>query len=54
MPRKQRSAKALVFNPVFRCRQEKARKGKGSYARKPRHQHTDTGLFLGSWLTACS
>lgn len=37
------SAKALVFDPLFRPRQEKAKKGKGSYHRRPRHPQQDTG-----------
>lgn len=43
--RKTASAKALVFDPLFRPRQEKAKKGKGSYARRPRTQSTDAGPF---------
>ncbi len=42
--RKQRSAKSLVFDPLFRTRQEKAKKGKGSYARKPRTPQQEPGL----------
>lgn len=42
--RKHRSAKSLVFDPLFRTRQEKAKKGKGSYARKPRTPQQDPGL----------
>lgn len=41
--RKTPSAKALVFTPLFRQRQEKAKKGKGSYSRRPRNQTTDSG-----------
>lgn len=47
MKSKKRSAKSLVFEPLFRSRQEKPKKGKGSYARQPRHQSADAGLFLG-------
>lgn len=43
MKRKTRSAKSLVFDPLFRPRQEKARKGKGSYARRPRNRQDDSG-----------
>jgi len=39
-------AKALVLTPLFRPRQEKAKKGKGSYTRKPRHSSPDAGLVL--------
>lgn len=45
MKRKKRSAKALVMDPLFRPRQEKSKKGKGSYARRPRHQSDDAGPF---------
>ncbi|HEX4870613.1 MAG TPA: alternative ribosome rescue factor ArfA [Moraxellaceae bacterium] len=41
--RKTASAKALVFDPLFRPRQEKAKKGKGSYARRPRNRQDDSG-----------
>lgn len=41
--RKTRSAKALVFDPLFRPRQEKAKKGKGSYNRRPRNPQNDSG-----------
>ncbi|MGH8494128.1 MAG: alternative ribosome rescue factor ArfA [Moraxellaceae bacterium] len=46
MKHKKHSAKALVFDPLFRSRQEKSKKGKGSYARRPRHQSQDAGPFL--------
>lgn len=44
-PRKRKiaSAKALVFDPLYRPRQEKARKGKGSYTRRPRNRQDDSG-----------
>lgn len=45
MKHKKRSAKSLVFDPLFRPRQEKAKKGKGSYARRPRNQSQDSGPF---------
>ncbi|MDF2446381.1 MAG: Alternative ribosome-rescue factor [Moraxellaceae bacterium] len=41
--RKTPGAKALVFDPLFRPRQERAKKGKGSYHRRPRNQTTDSG-----------
>ena len=44
--KKHRSAKSLVFDPLFRTRHEKAKKGKGSYTRKPRHSSPDAGLVL--------
>lgn len=42
---KETSAKSLVFDPLFRPRQETAKKGKGSYARRPRNQSQDSGPF---------
>lgn len=44
--RKTASAKALVFDPLFRHRQEKAKKGKGSYTRRPRTRQDDAGPSL--------
>lgn len=41
--RKTASAKSLVFDPLFRPRQEKTKKGKGSYSRRPRHPQPDSG-----------
>jgi stalled ribosome alternative rescue factor ArfA len=46
--KKRRSAKSLVFDPLFRTRQEKAKKGKGSYARKPRTPQQDPGLSFST------
>jgi len=42
--KKHRSAKSLVFDPLFRTRQEKAKKGKGSYARQPRSSQQEPGF----------
>lgn len=42
MSKRRKHAKALVLQPLFRSRQEKARKGKGSYNRKARFD-TDSG-----------
>jgi stalled ribosome alternative rescue factor ArfA len=58
MSRRQRSAKALVFNPLFRSRQEQAKKGKGCYNRKPRNPQQDSGLSFwglsfGSYILNC-
>ena len=52
MKHKKHSAKALVFDPLFRTRQEKSKKGKGSYARRPRNQSQDSGPFLFMTLLA--
>lgn len=35
--KKRQSAKALVFQPLFKLRTEKKKKGRGSYERKPRN-----------------
>lgn len=43
MNKKRRSAKSLVFVPLFRLRQEKVKKGKGSYTRRPRNRNDDSG-----------
>ncbi len=40
MSKRRKHAKALVLQPVFRPRQEKARKGKGSYQRDRRDNNT--------------
>ena len=41
---KRPKGKKLVMAPVYRCRQEKPAKGKGSYRRKPRTKQLD-GAF---------
>lgn len=48
MKTKKRSAKSLVFTPLFRPRQETPKKGKGSYNRQPRHPSNDAGLFVAA------
>ncbi|WP_137820128.1 alternative ribosome rescue factor ArfA [Pseudomonas sp. 2FG] len=42
-------AKSLVAQPLFRCRQEQPRKGKGSYRREasPSH-HWEASVFLAA------
>lgn len=35
---KQSAVKALVTDPLFKCRVEKNRKGKGSYRRNEKHK----------------
>ncbi|MGH8437128.1 MAG: alternative ribosome rescue factor ArfA [Pseudomonas sp.] len=42
-------AKSLVAQPLFRCRQEKPSKGKGSYRREasPSH-HWEASVFLAA------
>lgn len=46
MSKRRKHAKALVMQPVFRTRQEKARKGKGSYQRQTRSQSDWSGFFV--------
>lgn len=41
--------KKLVMSPVYRCRQETPKKGKGSYQRKARYHSVDNGLF-SMWM----
>lgn len=38
-------AKSLVAQPLFRCRQEKPRKGKGSYRREASHDWEASSLM---------
>ena len=35
-----KSAKALVLRPAYRLRKEPAKKGKGSYRRRKKHEST--------------
>lgn len=37
-PIRDNALKALVTSSLFRTRQDRARKGKGSYSRKPKHR----------------
>ena len=39
-------AKSLVAQPLFRCRQEQAKKGKGSYRREASQQNWGASVFL--------
>ncbi len=49
-PRKQRpnQAKSLVAQPLFRCRQEQPKKGKGSYRREASQQNREASVFLAA------
>jgi alternative ribosome-rescue factor len=40
-------AKSLVAQPLFRCRQEKPRKGKGSYRREAT-PHLEASSFMAA------
>ncbi len=41
-------AKSLVAQPLFRCRQEQAKKGKGSYRREASQQNWEASVFLAA------
>jgi alternative ribosome-rescue factor len=42
-------AKSLVAQPLFRCRQEKPKKGKGRYRREAsQHNHWEASVFLAA------
>ncbi len=53
-PSSRPKGKKLVMSPVYRCRQETPKKGKGSYQRHARYHSVDRGFFafwaLGKWL----
>lgn len=41
-------AKSLVAQPLFRCRQEKPSKGKGSYRREASQQNWETSVVMAA------
>ena len=41
-------AKSLIAQPLFRCRQEKPRKGKGSYRREASQQNWEASFFVAA------
>ena len=43
--RKTNQAKSLVAQPLFRCRQERPAKGKGSYRREASQQNWEVSCF---------
>jgi alternative ribosome-rescue factor len=48
-------AKSIVAQPLFRCRQEKPKKGKGSYRREASWSHdSEASVFSGGWILAMS
>jgi stalled ribosome alternative rescue factor ArfA len=47
MKAKTKGAKAAVMQPGYRQREERPKKGRGSYQRKGRKER---GLFLCSWV----
>jgi alternative ribosome-rescue factor len=52
MKKRRKHAKALVMQPLFRPRQESAKKGKGSYCRKARSQSDWSGFCFYGVLSA--
>lgn len=45
-PSRPNKAKSIVAQPLFRCRQEQAKKGKGSYRREASQQNWEASFFL--------
>jgi alternative ribosome-rescue factor len=41
-------AKSLIAQPLFRCRQEKPRKGKGSYRREASQPNWEASFFVAA------
>jgi alternative ribosome-rescue factor len=41
-------AKSLIAQPLFRCRQEKPHKGKGSYRREATQQNWEASCFVAA------
>ncbi|HSC84312.1 MAG TPA: alternative ribosome rescue factor ArfA [Pseudomonas sp.] len=41
-------AKSLVAQPLFRCRQEQPKKGKGSYRREASQQNWEASCFMAA------
>jgi alternative ribosome-rescue factor len=41
-------AKSIVAQPLFRCRQQQAEKGKGSYRRQASQQNWEACYFLAA------
>jgi alternative ribosome-rescue factor len=41
-------AKSLIAQPLFRCRQEKPGKGKGSYRREASQQNWEAPCFVAA------
>jgi len=46
--KKPNRAKSLVAQPLFRCRQEKPAKGKGSYRREASQHNWEASFFLAA------
>ena len=45
-PKRPNKAKSIVTQPLFRCRQEQPKKGKGSYRREASHNWA-ASCFMG-------
>lgn len=41
-------AKSLIAQPLFRCRQETPRKGKGSYRREASQHNWEASVFMAA------
>ncbi|MDX5371458.1 MAG: ribosome alternative rescue factor ArfA [Pseudomonadaceae bacterium] len=41
-------AKSLIAQPLFRCRQEQPKKGKGSYRREASQQNWEASCFMAA------
>lgn len=46
--RRPNKAKTLVAHPLFRCRQETPRKGKGSYRREASQHNWEASCFMAA------
>lgn len=47
-PKRPNRAKSLVAHPLFRCRQEQPKKGKGSYRREASQQNWEASCFMAA------
>lgn len=45
-PKRPNRAKSLVAQPLFRCRQEQPKKGKGSYRREASQQNWEASFVM--------
>ena len=41
-------AKSMIAQPLFRCRQEQPKKGKGSYRREASQQNWEASCFMAA------
>lgn len=47
-PKRPNKAKSLIAQPLFRCRQEAPKKGKGSYRRKASQQNWEASCVMAA------